>query len=341
MSHATNPPIKEPLIQVLKGDLAIVEMELKLYRLEGKDEFFLCFRVFNTSDKVIGVDLRNYWNVIYPNKWGIRQNEHDLDEKRLLFEEPTAQEKAELIKQFDSGYLVIIQPRETEKYFRDFNGAGFSELEKTKTRGDFVKILLDGQLRVTDGKKVEALHFADQIKEIKLAEARSFTIPIKQKIEDIDLSGSILMNQSNWGPKTEGWQAAVFSSKKEFRMGESVLIVAALKRVMEGHGRVNDQNTLASWKPQLKKNGKIIQLSEKGKWLLERPEIFSRAVLHLKEGQVSLGVLTLNEKYDFAEVGDYSLVMTRNIWKKMAQNRPEQESYTTIDSNGFDFKIIK
>jgi len=61
---------------VIKGTLAAVDVEQRLYEKEGTGCFFIRVRLINLSKKPIGIDLSNSAEVIYLNQWGVHEDNH-------------------------------------------------------------------------------------------------------------------------------------------------------------------------------------------------------------------------------------------------------------------------
>lgn len=137
--------------------LAVAAVERVLYERANDPHFFIRVRITNTTDRPIGVDLRDYRQVIYPNQWGINQESQRgvIDERRV----PPTPLPAKLTEDFVAGKLTGIAPGEAVDYYREFNASGRKEIE-AQAQKDAVKYLvvsLDGAVPVTDGKAVETL----------------------------------------------------------------------------------------------------------------------------------------------------------------------------------------
>ena len=111
------------------------------------------FIIKNTSDKAVGVDLSNYWKVIYPNQWGIYKKSlrEVIDEETIVPD--TTISKVALLNKFNSKSLTLIKPNEVIVYYRDWNGSG-EKIELTN-KEEFLIISVDGQILLTDGKEIE------------------------------------------------------------------------------------------------------------------------------------------------------------------------------------------
>ncbi|UII77832.1 hypothetical protein LV716_08685 [Flagellimonas sp. HMM57] len=118
------------------------------------------FKLMNTSDRTVGVDLSNYWKVIYPNQWGIYQKPYReiIDERRIIPD--TVINEADLIDKYNNQTLTFIKPKETIEYYRNWNGSG--ERVKLTDENSFLIITVDGQLLLTDGATVEQVKIGDE-----------------------------------------------------------------------------------------------------------------------------------------------------------------------------------
>lgn len=141
-----------------KGGLANVEVERVLYEKEGEDDFLLRVLVTNMTDRVIGLDLSDFWKIIYPNQVGfVREKQRgDIDERRVIHRPLTDEQKAKSIADFKANALVSIPAHASTDYYRKFN-AGKSVALARKGDGKFLFISLAGEQLVTDGIKVEQM----------------------------------------------------------------------------------------------------------------------------------------------------------------------------------------
>jgi hypothetical protein len=160
---------------LFKGKLIEISVEKAIFHSVTNNNFLIKFTIKNVSNKVIGIDLTNYWKVIYPNSWGLHKKPYRMliDERRI---KPEKINKSELIKKFNENSLTMIKPNKSIEYFRDWNGSGEKiELKDNKT---YLIISIDGQLLSTDGKIIENATLADS------NEAKRdvvFSYPLKNK----------------------------------------------------------------------------------------------------------------------------------------------------------------
>ncbi len=129
--------------------------EKAIYHSETYENFLMKFLIVNESDKTVGVDLSNYWNVIYPNQWGIYPNpfREVINEQRLVPD--TVNYKTDLIKKFKEKSLTMIEPHDTVAYYREWNGSG--EKINKLTKNEYLIIMVDGQLTATDGAQTQQI----------------------------------------------------------------------------------------------------------------------------------------------------------------------------------------
>lgn len=145
---------------VARGSLVAVSIERVLYEASTPSHFFIHARVENLTAGPIFVDLRKATEVFYPNQWttSTKPNREAVDERRLRITGPlTPQEEAEVLTAQRSGELVDISPQGVVDYFREFNRSGRADVEQQSSGMAYVIVIIDGQLRVTDGRRVERL----------------------------------------------------------------------------------------------------------------------------------------------------------------------------------------
>ncbi len=142
-----------------QGQLVNVSVEKVLYHAKRKENFFLKFKIENLSNRIIGLDLTNYWKVIYPNQWGIYKKPYReiIDEERMIPD--TVINEVQLIDKYNNQRLTFIKPNETIEYYRDWNGSG--EKVELADKNSFLIITVDGQLLLTDGKTVAQIRVGD------------------------------------------------------------------------------------------------------------------------------------------------------------------------------------
>jgi hypothetical protein len=100
------------------------------------------------------VDLRDYWNVIYPNQWGPVNTDHRqvIDEGRVDY--PPLKESAEekLLADFRAGTLTTIPAGTAVDYYREFNASGRADVEKQLKGFKYLIISLNGKQLLTEGR---------------------------------------------------------------------------------------------------------------------------------------------------------------------------------------------
>jgi hypothetical protein len=128
-----------------------------LYERPDLSNFFVHVRVTNLTSRAIGVDLRDYWHVIYPNQWGPVNTDHRqrIDEGRVEY--PPLKKAAEdkLLADFRAGALTTIPAGKSVDYYREFNASGRANVEKQVEGFKYLIISLNGQQLLADGKQVE------------------------------------------------------------------------------------------------------------------------------------------------------------------------------------------
>jgi beta-lactamase regulating signal transducer with metallopeptidase domain len=137
------------------SQFASIEVERKLYEAASTEHFLIHVRITNTTDRAIGADLRDYWNVIYPNQWSMSTKDHRqvIDERRMVRIALGQEQRRELIEALGAGRLARIEPGKSIDYYREFNAGSRRDVEKQADK--FMLISLDGEQRLTDGKIAE------------------------------------------------------------------------------------------------------------------------------------------------------------------------------------------
>ncbi|MGH7527608.1 MAG: hypothetical protein ACREMX_12995, partial [Gemmatimonadales bacterium] len=107
-----------------RGNFVHVLTQAALYRAADTTSCLMRVGISNTSTRRVGVDLGDYWNVIYPNQWSVspEPRRRVIDEMELVPRQLTSQERRGLLERYWSGALVLIQSRTSADYFREFNG---------------------------------------------------------------------------------------------------------------------------------------------------------------------------------------------------------------------------
>lgn len=151
---------------IYEGQLVEVFVEKAIFHSSKSTNFLLKFTIKNISKKIVGLDMTDYWNVIYPNQWGIYKQPYiEVVDERQIIPDKTIK-KDEIVKKFNSNSLTMIKPHETLEYYRDWNGNG--EKVELKNKEEYLIISVDGQLLVTDGEQLEhlTLNEADEKKRV-------------------------------------------------------------------------------------------------------------------------------------------------------------------------------
>lgn len=142
------------------GDLEAAAARV-LYEVADQPHFYLRFRVSNRGARPLGVDLRSYHEVLYPNQWGWSHEPRRsvIDETRASFAPPNPQRSSELRAAFEAGALTLVPAHGQLEFYRDFNASGRADVEREPA--EFLLIALDGQLLASDGDRVLALRVGD------------------------------------------------------------------------------------------------------------------------------------------------------------------------------------
>lgn len=140
---------------IYKGRLVELYVEKAIFHSTTDNNFLMKFTVKNISSKNIGIDLTDYWKVVYPNQWGIYDKPYRevVDEEQIIPDNSI--NKTEIIKKYQDNSLTMIKPDETIDYYRDWNGSG--ETVELKDNDKYLIISFDGQLLFTDGEQIEHL----------------------------------------------------------------------------------------------------------------------------------------------------------------------------------------
>ena len=148
--------------QALRGRLARVEIERTLYERRKDEDCFIAVRVTNVTNRPVGVDLRKFWDVIYPNSWGFSETPAPavVEEERVIREFISAAEKQRLMRDYSDKRLTTIIPYGSITYFRGFT-IGRNIREEIDSAGkQYLVVGLDGALRITDGRTTEEMTFS-------------------------------------------------------------------------------------------------------------------------------------------------------------------------------------
>ncbi|HNQ69365.1 MAG TPA: hypothetical protein PKN32_13380 [Bacteroidales bacterium] len=166
---------------IYKGRLVELYVEKAIFYSTTENNFLMKFTVKNISSKNIGIDLTDYWKVVYPNQWGIYNKPYRevIDEEQIIPD--TIINKTEILKKYKDNSLTIIKPDETIEYYRDWNGSG--EKVELKNEDEFLIISVDGQLLFTDGEQLEHL-MLNEAEETKRVVVLSYPINHKSISEE-------------------------------------------------------------------------------------------------------------------------------------------------------------
>lgn len=162
---------------IYKGRLVEVYAEKAIFHSPKFSNFLMKFTVKNISNKTVGLDITNYWKVIYPNQWGFYKKPYRevVDEMQIIPDKTI--DTSEILRKFKDNTLTMIKPNETLEYYRDWNGSG--EKIELKNKDEYLIISVDGQLLLTDGEQLEhlTLNDADETKRVIV-----LSYPINYKI---------------------------------------------------------------------------------------------------------------------------------------------------------------
>jgi hypothetical protein len=155
VAPAPTDAIEGPAI-VLQGELATVQVERRLYERPGEEHFLIHVRVENPTGKPVGVDLRDYWAVIYPNQWGALPEpaRMEINEGRMPARVLDESGCSALKRAFEGGELPVAAPGGTVEYYREFNASGRADVEAQATL-PYLYVSLAGQTLLTDGEQCE------------------------------------------------------------------------------------------------------------------------------------------------------------------------------------------
>jgi hypothetical protein len=144
--------------EAARGTLAAVQVERRLYERAGDEHFLVRVRVDNLADRPLGLELRDYWTVVYPNQWGALATEQRLtiDESRMPARVMDAARCHDLRRGFAAGELTAIPAGGAAEYYREFNASGRADVDAQAVER-FVYASLAGQTLVTDGEDCENL----------------------------------------------------------------------------------------------------------------------------------------------------------------------------------------
>ena len=135
-------------------DKVAVRIETVLYEKNDHPNFFVHVELRNQTPYEIGVDLSNKWMVLYPNQWGVSDQDYRtvINERAMAPKELDTQLRAHLIEAFKSTRLTVLPPGKSIDYFTNFNASGRKEIQAAQ--GKFILISIKGQLCFSDGSEV-------------------------------------------------------------------------------------------------------------------------------------------------------------------------------------------
>jgi len=147
---------------IAQAPMAEVQVERALYEKPGAPHFFVHVRVLDRAPVSLGVDLRGYFDVFYPNQWGASDTPHRLgsDEVRMPVPPLDAATRAKLLSDHRAGLLSPLPPHAVLDFYRDFNASARSDVDAQSRKHPYVILAMDGRLDVTDGTDVTRLSFA-------------------------------------------------------------------------------------------------------------------------------------------------------------------------------------
>jgi len=161
LAWALLPQREDKWHQAFQGRLAKVEVDRALYERRKDEDCFIAVRVTNIANRPISVDLRKFWNVIYPNSWGFSPTSAPelVDEERLIREPILEADKKRLILDYSDHRLTTIMHHRSITYFRGFTVGRNIRKEIDSARKPYLIVGLDGALQITDGETTEEMIF--------------------------------------------------------------------------------------------------------------------------------------------------------------------------------------
>jgi len=184
---------------VASGSLARVSVERALYRREGAPHFFVRVRIENCAERPLSVDVASAQEVIYPNQWGLLQDEERgiIDEERREFADPGAAACMAIREAHAQGALPVVEPRGTLDYFCEFNASGPGDVNAQVAalpEARFVFVSMDGRLLLTDGDTVEQLS-CTWWEECKEPESTTVIIPLPIEWHDVPRAARLIVDE--------------------------------------------------------------------------------------------------------------------------------------------------
>ena len=142
-----------------RGLALTVAVERALYLRSGSPHFFVRVRLINNGPSGVGVDLRKYHEVFYPNQWGASAVDHReaIDERRMILPPFDAAAAAAVTRDLQAGVLTMVPAGGSFDYYEEFNASGRAAVDAQARSLPWVVVALDGQLRVADPSGAERL----------------------------------------------------------------------------------------------------------------------------------------------------------------------------------------
>jgi hypothetical protein len=154
-------------VTIARSPAVTAEVERALYESPGSPHFFVHVRVTNTAGRPLGMDLRKWAQVLYPNQWGASKVDHRevIDERRVILGPFDA---APTIADFRAGALAKAAIGASLDYYAEFNASGRPDVDSQATER-WVVVVMDGQLRWSDGDIAERLVPDESSREIAIS----------------------------------------------------------------------------------------------------------------------------------------------------------------------------
>ncbi len=155
---------------VARGTGITVAIERALYGRQGSPHFFVRVRMTNAGQTDVGVDLRKYHEVFYPNQWGASAIDHRevIDERRIVLPAFDAPASAAVVADLHSGALTRILAGRSLDYYEEFNASSRADVDAQSNSTGWVIVTMDGQLKITDGTQAERLVPDDTTREVAI-----------------------------------------------------------------------------------------------------------------------------------------------------------------------------
>ncbi|MBN1433903.1 hypothetical protein JW921_04030 [Candidatus Fermentibacterales bacterium] len=146
-------------LPVVEGEMASVLMEPVLYEAPSASGcFFVRIAVLNRTEGFLGVDLRDYWQLLRPVQY-VGSDEAELTVIDICAPVPpelTPELEASILEDYSFNQLRGIAAGASREYYVDFNAAGRVDIEALPNEWLFLG--MSGWLWLTDGIRVEQLH---------------------------------------------------------------------------------------------------------------------------------------------------------------------------------------